>query len=110
MIYINHQLVPGMSKEVYGITEFRQKLSPFKTGNTCRGGIGCGVSERRQDKRFCMRHLGQLTCTEIMVNTHEVNKLDLLNICYVFFWRIFQWNISPEYSLKMKCTYYLQVL
>ena len=48
----------------------KKKMSPFKTGKTCRGGIGCGLSERRQEKRFCRRHLGQLTCTEIIVITH----------------------------------------
>ena len=58
------------------LDRFQQKWSPFKTGKTCRGGIGCGLSERKQEKRFCRRHLGQLVCTEIIVITHEVNKLD----------------------------------
>ena len=50
--------------------QHRSKWSPFKTGKTCRGGIGCGLSECKQEKRFWSRHLGQLVCTEIIVNTN----------------------------------------
>ena len=46
----------------------------------------------------------------LIIITHEVNKLDLQNICDVFLWRIFQSNIYHEYSLEIKCTYYLQIL
>ena len=87
MLYLCIQLMcywPKFQRKLKELDRCQTKLAPFKTGKTCRGGIGCGLSERKQENRFCRRHLGQEVCTEIMLITQEVNKLDLLNICDVF--------------------------